>query len=113
VDVDFYLGKGQHKLFIEKQDGNWLQGTHKSDFSMQDVSGTIEGNEVKLTSNYSAPGDSITFTFHGTHSNDSISGTLYMGEYRKAKFTAKRSHKPGTKTQISIPNNGRRSGNAW
>ncbi len=113
VDVDFSIGKGQHKLFIEKQDGNWLQGTHKSDFSMQDVSGTIEGNEVKLTSNYSAPGDSITFTFQGTHSNDSISGTLYMGEYRKAKFTAKRSNKPGTKTQISIPNNGRRSGNAW
>lgn len=113
VDVAFYAGKSQHTLFINSQEGNWVQGSHKSDYTMQDLSGTIEENEVKLMSVYSAPGDSITFTFAGTLSGDSISGTLFMGEYRQAGFMAKRHSYTPKRVPVSVPNHGRRSGNAW
>ncbi|HNW56183.1 MAG TPA: PLP-dependent transferase [Bacteroidales bacterium] len=113
VSVGYYTGKGDHKLFIEKQDGNWIQGMYKSSFSMQEIAGTIEGNQIKLLSNYNAPGDSIPFTFAGTLAGEEISGTLYMGEYHSAKFTAKRSEYKRKPDQVSVPNYGRRNGNAW
>lgn len=71
---------------------------------MRDVFGTIEGNEIKLRSQASAPGDSIGFIFHGTLSGDMISGPIYMGEYLNARFTAKRhSYPAGPGGEIRIP----------
>jgi seryl-tRNA(Sec) selenium transferase len=91
VSVDFFSSKSQHTLFIE-QDGNRIQGSHKGDFSVRDLYGTIEGDQVRLrsTSAERGTGDSITFTFAGAVSGDTFSGPVYMGEYLNAKFTAKR-----------------------
>ena len=113
IDIQFFIGKGQHKIFIEKQEGNWVQGSHKGSFSLQGISGTIEGNQVKLMSTYTAPGDSIPFIFAGNIEDDTFSGTLYMGEYRTATFTAKRADYLPERRQISLPNYGRRNPNAW
>ena len=96
VNIEFFSSKSQHTLFIE-QNGNRIQGSHKGDFSVRDVFGTIEGNEVKLRSVERRPGDSVTFTFAGTLSGDTISGPIYMGEYLNAKFTAKRHSYPPTR----------------
>ncbi len=49
VDIEFYSSKSQHAFFIE-QDGNWIQGSHKGDFSLREMVGTIEGDQVKLSS---------------------------------------------------------------
>ena len=57
---------------------------------MRDMRGTIEGDIVKLRSVDRHPADSITFIFTGTLSGDMITGSIYMGEYRTAKFIAKR-----------------------
>jgi hypothetical protein len=40
VEVAFFSSKSQHTLTLE-QDGNRLRGSHKGDFSVQDVFGTI------------------------------------------------------------------------
>ena len=100
----------QHSLeitahgFGQSQDGNRIQGSHKGDFSVRDVFGTIEGNKVKLRSQASAPGDSITFIFDGTLAGDALSGPVFMGEYLNAKFTAKRHAYPsGQGAEIRIP----------
>lgn len=113
IKVEYFTGSNLHKLFIDKQDGNWLRGSYKSSFSMQEIAGTIEGNQIKLLSTYNAPGDSIPFTFSGTLSEEILSGTLYMGEYQSAKFTAKRSVYRNRTTPVTIPNYGRRNGNGW
>jgi seryl-tRNA(Sec) selenium transferase len=89
VDVAFFSSKSQHTLTLE-QDGNRVRGTHKGDFSSRDVFGTIEGDQVKLQSTDSKPGDAITFTFAGSLAGDKFSGPVYMGEYLNAKFTATR-----------------------
>ena len=102
VDIQFFSSKSQHSLTLE-QDGNRLQGTHKGDFSVRDVFGSIDGDRIKLQSHERAPGDAITFTFAGSLSGDSFSGPVYMGEYLNAKFTAKRHAYPATHNTIVIP----------
>ncbi|MEP7374303.1 MAG: aminotransferase class V-fold PLP-dependent enzyme [Chitinophagaceae bacterium] len=100
--IEFFSSKSLHALFIE-QDGNWIEGSHKGDFSTRELAGSIEGNFIKLRSVDRHTADSITFTFSGTVSNDVISGQIHMGEYRTASFTAKRSKKKGLRKPILVP----------
>lgn len=100
--IEFFSSKSQHTLFIE-QDGNWIQGSHKGDFSTRELSGTIEGNQVKLRSSDRHIADNITFIFSGTLLDDTISGQIHMGEYRTASFTAKRSKNKGPRRKILVP----------
>ena len=93
VNVEFFSSKSRHTLFL-MQEGNRIQGSHQGDYSTRDVYGTIEGNQIKLRSQASAPGDSVGFIFAGTLAGDTISGPIYMGEYLNARFTAKRSNYP-------------------
>ena len=104
VSVDFFSSKSQHTLFIE-QDGNRIQGSHKGDFSVRDLYGTIEGEQVRLRSTTAerGTGDSIVFTFAGAVSGDTFSGPIYMGEYLNAKFTARRYTYPPGRGPILIP----------
>ncbi|MEK6781215.1 MAG: aminotransferase class V-fold PLP-dependent enzyme [Bacteroidota bacterium] len=102
VTVEFFSGKSMHKLYIE-QDGNWIQGTHTSDFSLQEIAGMIEGDQVKMQSRIHPPGDGITYLFSGTVTGSNMSGSIYLGEYMNAKFTAKRSNYKQERKRIVIP----------
>ena len=102
ADVEFFSSTSKHTLFIE-QDGNWIQGSHKGEFTVRDMRGTIEGDAVKLRSVDRHPADSITFIFSGTLSGDTITGSIYMGEYRTAKFIAKRNTNKSPHEKIVVP----------
>jgi seryl-tRNA(Sec) selenium transferase len=102
VTVKFFSSTSRHDLNIE-QDGNWLQGTHKGEFSVRDLTGSVEGNEIKIMSVDRKPGDHVTFIFSGTASNDALSGEIYMGEYRTASFTAKRYGYRNRRGPINVP----------
>ena len=103
VTVEFFTSKSEHQLLIEKQDGNWLQGSHKGDFAVREMSGTIEGDQVKLRSNYNAPGDGIVFTFTGTVTGDTMSGNIHMGEYLTSTFTARRYLYKSPHVPVNVP----------
>ena len=100
--IEFFSSTSKHILFLE-QDGNWIRGSHKGDFSVRELTGSIEGNNVKLKSVDRHPADSITFIFSGILTGDSIAGTIHMGEYRTAKFTAKRSSYKRKNEKIMVP----------
>jgi len=102
VEVAFFSSTSQHTLTLQ-QNGNRLSGLHKGDFSVRDVFGTIEGDQIKLQSTDYKPGDSIIFTFSGWLSGDTFSGPVYMGEYLNAKFAAKRHTYPERRGTILIP----------
>jgi D-glucosaminate-6-phosphate ammonia-lyase len=102
VTIEFFSSTSRHTFFIE-QDGNWIQGSHKGDFSTRELTGTIEGDMVKLRSVDRPIADNITFTFSGTLSNDTISGQIHLGEYRTASFTAKRSKNKSPRKKIMVP----------
>ena len=102
AEIQFFSSKSVHQLFIE-QDGNWLQGAHKGEFSTRELAGSIEGNELKMRSVERMPGDAITFTFSGTATGDTMTGNIHMGEYRTATFTATRIKSTTPHKKIMVP----------
>ncbi len=102
VEMEFFTSKSTHYLFLE-QDGNWISGSHQSDFSTQDIVGMVEGDEIKLRSNYSAVGDHISYWFSAKQDGDTLSGSVFLGEYLTAKFSAKRSDYRKSHKRIVVP----------
>ncbi|MEW5975437.1 MAG: hypothetical protein AB1898_06470 [Acidobacteriota bacterium] len=90
VRIQFASGTSDHTLYL-KQVGNHLEGTHQGDFVARDLKGSITGNLVSLSSSYSEQhGDALNFRFSGSVSEDAMNGTLDMGEYLGARWSAKR-----------------------
>lgn len=102
LTVNFFTSSSQHRLFIQQQ-GNWIEGIHQSDFSSQEITGTVEGDQVKLRSTMRQPGNSITFLFAGQIASDKISGSIHLGEYLNAQFTAERSSYRQSHQPVVIP----------
>src|SRR2546430_1983243 len=90
VQIEYLASASTHTLHLT-QSGNRLEGSHQGDFVSRDLSGTIEGNAVQIASSYTERhGDALSFRFTGTVNGDAMSGTLDMGEYLTAKWTAKK-----------------------
>ena len=90
VTIDYAASQSHHGLQL-LQRGNDITGTHRGDFITRDLAGTIDGNTVKLRSAYGEEhGDSLNYAFKGTVAGDEISGTVDLGEYLSAKWTARR-----------------------
>jgi seryl-tRNA(Sec) selenium transferase len=104
VTVQFFSGKSEHTFFIEKQEGNWIQGNHKGDYASRELRGTIDGDQFKFNSTWIIPGDQLNYTFWGTVSGDNMTGDIHMGEYLTAKFTAKRYTYPNSRAEVIVPN---------
>ena len=102
VEMQFFTSKSTHKFFLE-QEGNWIKGTHTSDYAMQEMAGMIEGDEVKLKSHFNVPGNSINYWFSGKVSNGTFNGSVFLGEYLTAKFTAKQLAYKAEHKKIKIP----------
>lgn len=90
VEIAYAASTGRHTLHLQQR-GNDLVGTHQGDFVARDVSGTINGSAVSLASRVTErTGDSLEYRFKGEFAGDALSGTLDMGEYRTATWTATR-----------------------
>lgn len=90
VRIDYLASTSEHVLHLKQTSGR-VEGTHQGEFVSRDLGGTIEGDRVTLNSSYSERhGDSLSFTFNGKLTGDEISGTLSMGEYLDARWTATR-----------------------
>ena len=101
--VQFFSSTSKHVLFIE-QEGKWLKGWHKGDFSVRELTGEVESDtSVKMKSTDRHPADWVTFIFSGNIAGDSITGSIYMGEYRTATFTAKRTSYKIEPKEITVP----------
>ena len=88
--IDYLASASTHTLHL-KQTGSRIEGTHQGDFVARDLSGTIDGDRMQLSSSYTERhGDSLSFRFTGAVAGDTMTGTLDMGEYLAAKWTAKR-----------------------
>lgn len=88
----YTAGSSSHKLHL-KQQGNRIDGTHQGDFVSRDLAGTIDGDRVKVRGTCAEDhGDSLSCSFDGKVSGDEMSGTLDLGEYLSAVWTAKRHH---------------------
>jgi L-seryl-tRNA(Ser) seleniumtransferase len=91
VTIQYAAGRATHTLHLQ-QTGNRLEGTHQGDFLARDIAGTISGETVALASEVTERhGDALTYRFSGKVSpGDTLSGSLDMGEYLTATWTARR-----------------------
>jgi L-seryl-tRNA(Ser) seleniumtransferase len=92
VEIQFRAGKSTHTLTVATQEGAQVQGRHKGDFLERPLNGTVNGTNVRLTSNIgeNANGNSLNYTFTGTVAGGLMSGALSMGEYLDATWSATR-----------------------
>lgn len=90
VHVEYAAGASDHSFYL-RQRGAEIDGAHRGDFVARDLVGTIEGDAVKIRSNYGeSHGDALSYSFSGKVSGDRMEGTLEMGEYLGARWTARR-----------------------
>ncbi len=102
IEVEFFSSTSTHTLYME-QDGNWIQGTHQGEFSTRELVGMVEENRVRIRSGLHVPGDHVTFLFHGEATNETMKGSVFLGEYLNAKFTAHKIQYKNPKKPISLP----------
>ena len=93
VHIEYLLGKSQHTFFFEQQ-GASVNGSHMGEFLQSDARGSVAGNEVQVRSSHAYEGTRIGYECQGRLEGDEIRGSVDVGEYGKATFTAKR-HKYG------------------
>ena len=90
VDIRYAAGTATHTIHLQ-QDGNRLDGIHRGDFQTRDISGAISGDRVTLASVVTERhGDSLVYRFTGTVNGGAMTGSLDLGEYLGATWTARK-----------------------
>jgi hypothetical protein len=90
VQLAFAAGTSTHTLHVRQQ-GSQIAGTHQGDFVSRECFGSIAGADVSISSNVGEEhGAALSYKFTGKLDGDTMLGDLDMGEYLKAKWTAKR-----------------------
>ena len=89
VEIAYTRDHAVHALFLE-QKGEQLMGSHRGEFLAGDLGGKVEGAKVRCRSSHHYEGTSIGYVFEGVAEGDTIRGTVDVGEYGKAPFTARR-----------------------
>ena len=94
VEIKYAASTAVHTLHLY-QDGNRLSGLHQGNYLTRDISGTIEGTALRLASIVTERhGDALTYRFSGTVAGNSMSGSLDLGEYLSATWTARKGGQP-------------------
>jgi L-seryl-tRNA(Ser) seleniumtransferase len=90
VHIDYIGGASEHTLHLRQQ-GDQIIGSHQGDYVSRELYGSIDGDSVRFASSYTEEnGDNLSYEFVGTVSEGAISGSLDLGEYLTAKWSARR-----------------------
>ena len=92
ISIKFIAGEATHKAVIE-QDDNGLSGIYKGEFKEGTLRGRVEGKNIDFTGRLKHEAQGLSFHYTGTIEGDSMSGTVNLGEFWTATFTAKREKK--------------------
>ena len=92
ITLQFVAGEGHHTAIIEQKDGD-LGGVYKGEFKEGSLRGSVKGNTVDFTGWLKHEATGLSFHYTGSIDGDTMKGTVDMGEYWSATFTAKREKK--------------------
>ena len=87
--LEFAAAPARHVLFLQSR-GNALTGLHAGRKLRGDLTGTIDGAEVRLHSRMPFEGNTLDYDFRGKLEGGRIEGEVELGEYGRARFTAVR-----------------------
>lgn len=90
VRIEYAAFVSSHTLNLRQRGGD-IDGAHRGDFVSRDLTGTIDGDNVRIRSTASEQnGDALNYTFSGKVTGDEMAGTLDLGEYLSGRWTARR-----------------------
>jgi len=89
VDMNFTHGSARHQFVFEQKAGA-LMGTHRGETVAGDLNGTVAANQVRFSSSQKIEGTRLGYEFEGVLDGGTLAGTVDMGEYGTARWTAKR-----------------------
>ncbi len=89
VTIHYLRGTGEQE-FVLQQSGANVTGTQTGEIYNAAFRGTVRANEVDLMSTLPIPADQVRCNFHGIVQGNTMSGTLTMGEYGEATWSAVR-----------------------
>src|SRR5262249_48106854 len=88
IEIQYAASKTTHRMHLQ-QNGNRIEGIHQGNFLTRDVSGTINGDAISLASVVTERHrDALNYGFTETLNGKTMSGSLDLGEYLSATWTA-------------------------
>ncbi|HYJ35649.1 MAG TPA: hypothetical protein VEV64_05795, partial [Rhizomicrobium sp.] len=89
VTIEYFSGRGAQKFSLQ-QSGDQVTGMQHGEIYNGRLRGTVKGSTVEFRSVMMLPGNPFTWTFKGEQQGGRMAGTVNMGEYGPAKWTAVR-----------------------
>jgi hypothetical protein len=87
AEIRFKVGSAKHTFYLDPK-GNQISGQYTGRLIKGPLKGHVDGNKVEFSSTSRIEGTSLHYTYQGTFDGKQMSGTLDMGEYGKASFSA-------------------------
>jgi L-seryl-tRNA(Ser) seleniumtransferase len=89
VDVKYSRGSARHRLTLVAN-GNRIDGTHLGRRLEGVLSGSVDGDKIRMRSSLPIQGTRLGYGFDGTIKGKTMEGTVSLGEYGSAQWTARR-----------------------
>jgi len=86
IQINTPIGKQEGKLIL-KEAGGKLTGRVEASLGQKDFTGTVSGNDVAWSMDFSSPLGKMKLDFQGTVSGSSISGKVKTGSFGTSEFT--------------------------
>lgn len=89
VTVEYLRGTGEQKFVLNQKEGE-VSGEHHGEIYNAPFHGTVQGDQIELHSVMPVAGNPLYCNFKGTVTGNNMAGTVNMGEYGEAKWSAVR-----------------------
>jgi hypothetical protein len=89
VHIDYACGTAEHNFSLQ-QSGAQLTGQHNGEILTGDVQGWIRGNDLFIRSAQRYEGNWLRYQFSGTVDLPRMKGTVDLGEYGHARWSAEK-----------------------
>lgn len=89
MDVQTTAGSGG-PTFVLAQKGDNVTGTYRGQLGEAPVSGTVKGNEIKLTFKVSGAAGEALVEYSGKVDGDTMNGNVKLGDFGTGTFSGKK-----------------------
>jgi uncharacterized pyridoxal phosphate-dependent enzyme len=89
VQMKYQCGEGSQRFLLEQQESA-ITGVHQGEIYSGNLSGKVHAQQVSFRSVMPVGGNAIEYAFSGTATGNSMSGTVALGEYGHAEWSATR-----------------------
>src|SRR5271156_417283 len=89
VQMRYLCGEGRQRFLLEQQEGA-IKGVHQGEIYNGNLTGKVHAQQVSFRSFMPVGGNEIEYSFAGSVTGNSMSGTVELGEYGHSQWSATR-----------------------